>query len=521
MFLFTLVSFCCFLSIYRHLCMFKTANTLRLVWLLFVFCGFMSCNEDTIEPAGEGSIAGIVLDGVTSNPLVSVSISTNPASTALVTDAEGRFLIEGIGSGDYSITAKKSGYKTETVNVAVRHDKQTTVTILLEGTEEGGSIPDPASNPDPATEATNVSNAVTLRWQGAESRRNDTLRYDVYLFESFNGQKKKVADAIQDTSVQVTELKYNTTYFWQVVTTNSNGNSSNSEVWSFKTASLPNLRYFFAREVDSNYDVYASDGTTSNTFRLTTSFAREWWPRLNPQRDLIAYSSNVGTDPHIFVMALEGNSKRQVTTLPVVGYHNQGIGFTWAPDGGRILYANYDKLYTINRDGSGLTLIATAPANRHFRMLDWTAQGNKIVVQTIGSNINDSELYLMNADGSGMTLLVGNLPGRVESPSFSIDGRRVMYTVDASGFETADGRQLDSRIYIRNIDGSGPVVDVSAQKPAGTNDLYPRFSPDGARVIFVNTSNDGISRNDVFTIELSDSRIRTKLFENATMPEWK
>ncbi|WP_299991531.1 carboxypeptidase-like regulatory domain-containing protein [uncultured Pontibacter sp.] len=484
----------------------------------------MSCNEDTVEPEGEGSITGVVLDGSTSNPLVAVSISTNPATSAIVTDAEGRFLIEGIGSGDYSITAKKSGYKTEAVNVAVRHDKQTNVTIILESTKEGNATPDPAGSPDPATEATNVPNAVTLKWQGSDPDRNDTLRYDVFLFESLSGQKKKVAEAIQDTSIQVTELKYNTTYFWQVVTKDSKGNSSNSEVWSFTTAPLPNLRYLFARAVDNNYDVYASDGTTGNTFRLTTSFAREWWPRLNPQRDLIAYSSNVGTDPHIFVMTREGNSKRQVTTLPVVGYHNQGIGFTWSPDGGKLLYANYDKLYTINRDGSGLTLIATAPANRHFRMVDWTAQGNRIVAQTIGSNINDSELYLMNANGSNMQLLVGNLPGRVESPSFSIDGTRVMYTVDASGFESADGRQLDSRIYIRNIDGSGTVFEVSANKPAGTNDLYPRFSPDGARVIFVNTNNDGLSQQDVYTVDLSSDvrdRNRTKLFENATMPEWK
>lgn len=504
--------------------MFKTATALRLVCLLFVFFGFVSCNEDTIEPEGEGSISGVVLDGANSTPLASVSISTNPATSALVTDAAGRFLIDGIGSGDYSISAKRTGYKTEAVNVAVRHNKQTTVTIVLESTKEGNAIPNPAANPVPATEASNVSSVVTLRWQGSDPDRNDSLTYDVYLFESMNGQKKKVAEAIRDTSVQVTELRYNTTYFWQVISQDSKGNTSNSAVWSFTTASLPDMRYLFSRATDNNYDVYTSDGTAENTFRLTTSFSREWWPRLNPQRDLVAYSSNVGIEPHIFVMTREGNSKRQVTTLPVVGYHNQGIGFTWSPDGGKLLYANYDKLYTINRDGSGLTLIATAPANRHFRMVDWTAQGNRIVAQTIGSNINDSELYLMNADGANMTLLVGNLPGRVESPSFSIDGTRIMYTIDASGFESADGRQLDSRIYIRNIDGSGTVFDVSANKPAGTNDLYPRFSPDGARVIFVNTNNDGLSQQDVWTVELNSDirdRNRTKLFDNATMPEWR
>jgi TolB protein len=360
-----------------------------------------------------------------------------------------------------------------------------------------------------------------LKWQNASQNKGDTLKFDVYLYESLAAQKKRVAEGIPDTSLTVSDLKYNTTYFWQVVTKDTRGNKTNGEVWSFKTAALPDLRYLFTREADGNHDIYTSDGTAANTFKLTTAFAREWWPLLNPKRDIIAYSSNVGMEPQIFVMARDGNSKRQVTTLPVVGYHNQGIGYTWAPDGGKILYANYDKLYTINRDGSGLTLVATAPDHRHFRMVDWTAHGNKIVAQTIGSNINDSELYIMNANGTDMTLLVGNLPGRVESPSFSIDGKKLLYTVDASGYELAEGRQLDSRIYIKDIDGTGSVIDVSAHKPAGTNDLLPRFSPDGAKVIFVNTSNDGISQRNIWTVDLSDTRARTKLIDNADMPEWK
>ncbi|RNI27213.1 hypothetical protein EFA69_13715 [Rufibacter immobilis] len=500
--------------------MLKTASTL---WLVCFFFLFVSCNEDPIEPTGEGSIAGIVLDAVTGRPLPAVTINTNPATSAIITDSEGKFVFNNIPGGDYSISAKKTGYKAETVTVAVRDSEQTPVTIQLEvgTTTSNNAAPNPAANPSPGTDSQNQPISVLLKWSGSDPNRADSvLTYDVYLFEAGSTQKKKLAEGTKDTSVVAHGLQYNTTYFWQVISKDIKGDSSIGPTWSFKTIGFPDHRYYFARSVDGNFDIYSSDGTEAASARLTTAFTREWWPIMSPRRDLIAYSSNASIEPQIFTMNRDGSGKRQITTLPVIGYHNQGIGFAWSPDGGRIVYANYDKLYTIDYDGFNLTLIATAPANRHFRMVDWTAQGNKIVVQTIGSNINDSEIYLMNADGTNMTKLVDNLPGRVESPSFSIDGNYVLFTRDVDGFENATGRQLNSHIYMVKLDGTG-LVDLSTSKPAGTNDVFPRFSPDGAKVIFENVSNDGLGESSIWTLEIAEKTKRVKLLSNATMPEWK
>lgn len=483
--------------------------------------GFASCNEDTIEPEGGGSIRGVVLDAETNSPVQAVSITTNPATSAVVTDENGTFAIADIQGGDYSIMAQKLGYKMKTVTVAVKNLKQSNVTMVLEDATGGGLAPGKASNPSPAENATAQPIDVTLKWKAPTAGSGDTISYDVYLYESGNTEKKRIAEAVSDTSIVARNLKYNTTYFWQVVVKDESGRVTNSDVWSFNTVPVPANRYLFARAAtDGDYNVYSSDGTEANTFRLTSSFSREWWPVLNPKRDIIAYSSNVGVEPQIYVMNRDGSDKKQVTSIPVVGYHNQGIGFAWAPDGGQLLYANYDNLYRIERDGSGLTLIAKAPANRHFRMVDWTDRGDKIVAQTIGSNINDAEIYIMNADGSDMQLLVENVPGRVESPSFSIDGSEVLYTRDVAGFENAEGRQLNSHIFRRKVDGSG-LVDLSENKPAGTNDLLPRYSPNGAKVIFVNTPNDGLGPYDVYMMDATDGKNRVKLFSNATMPDWK
>jgi len=120
---------------------------------------------------------------------------------------------------------------------------------------------------------------------------------------------------------------------------------------------------------------------------------------------------------------------------------------------------------------------------------------------------------------------VSNLPGRLDSPSFSVDGRSVVYTRDVAGFNDAAGRQLDAHIFIQRLDGSS-TVDVSTTngtattKTAGTNDLMPRYSPDGFHLIFVNTTNDDRSPPDVWTADL-DGRSRARLFQNAFLPDWK
>ncbi len=123
----------------------------------------------------------------------------------------------------------------------------------------------------------------------------------------------------------------------------------------------------------------------------------------------------------------------------------------------------------------------------------------------------------MNSDGSNMTLFE-DLPGILSGPSFSPDGKSLLFSYDASDFQSTEGRQLDARIYIRTLDNAD-TVNVSVNKPAGTNDLQPRFSPDGSQIIFVNAKNDGSSENEIWVTNVEGEN-RQKLFAGY-MPDWK
>jgi TolB protein len=501
----------------------KYAEILKIIFPLLLLLLLSSCKENTVEPVTYGSIQGIVYQTDGKTPIADAQITTNPASVSIVTDNTGKFSITNVPTGNYAISASKTNYNTTSVSVSVQSGVTAQATILL--SYSTSNTPGMAVDPSPKNQASNQSVSLKLSWQPpAKNYSTDTVKYDVYLFNSDNSTPQKIASKITDTAIAVTSLKFSTTYFWQVVTRGTDTAATYGTIWSFTTQSFPNNPYVFARIVNGNYQIFSSDSTIANTIQLTNDNNRNWYPRFNPMRDEIAFTSNASVQPQIYTMNLDGTNVKQVTTTGVTGYGNYGVGFCWSPNGSNLLYAYNDKLYKINSDGSGLTLIAAAPAERNFRDCSYSPDGSKIVALTVGSNIYDSEIYTMNSDGSNMSLVIANSPGATASPSFSVDGQKILYTHDVSGYQDNSGRQLDAHIFEYNI-STKDTVDLSTYKPDGTNDLNPRYSPNGAYVIFDNGSNTLNSQKDIWI--LSDKGIftngtnRQKILSNGIMPDWK
>jgi TolB protein len=499
---------------------------LKYILLLILLVGISSCTENTVEPVLYGNISGTVY-GPDSKTLISgASVSTSPATSSMVTGADGRFSITNVPTGNYSITVSKTGYNSTTVSVAVTNSQTAqAVLVLSQGSNFTPGIP---VNPSPADQAVNQPVSLTLSWHNTVKSgfSSDTTHFDVYLTQSGSTTRVQIASDITDTTATASNLKFNTTYYWQVTAKGSDTLKANSDVWSFTTMQVPDNSIVFSRIVNGNYQVFSSDTGDVNLVQLTNDNYRNWWPRFNPLHNKIAFTSSSTIDPQIFTINNDGSGLYQVTTVSVTGYGNNGIGFSWSPDGYNIIYSHNDKLYRIGSDGSGLTLLATAPAGRNFRECGYSPDGSKIVVLTVGSNVYDSEIYTMNSDGSNMTLLVANSAGATGSPSFSIDGTTVLYTHDVSGYQGNDGRMLNCHIFEITI-ATSAVVDLSTvnqsnqnNKQDGTNDLNPRYSPDGGHIIFENGSNVLNSTHDIWIMD-SNGNNRTMVISNGVMPDWK
>ena len=490
-------------------------NNLLTIFILTALI-FFSCREEPFVPDAFGSVFGeVVVEG--SNEIVTgATVSTNPPTSILQTDEQGQFAFEDITTGSYTLRIEKQGYITKVENISVLENHSTNVVVRLTSDSLANNAPTMPVliAPDDLSKGNDLE--VTLSWEASDPD-GDELTYDVKLFNSDLSLNTVLVENTSETTYELMDLEYETSYFWQVIV--KDGNSTvNGDIWNFETESFPDYRYLFAKQTNGKYDIYAGD-EEGVSVQMTNGTTNSWRPRMSPQRDKIAFLSNDGLETHIYIMNRNGTEKEKVTSIPVNGSNSLELDFTWSPNGFELLYMNGNKLYTVNRNGTGTELFAEGPNGFTYVEVDWNLAENNVIARLVGDNPYNSIIHLLDGDGDFVQSLLADIPGSSGGGMLSLVGNVMLYTHDVSGYEVFDGRQLDARIFTRAITSPVPN-DLSFNKDPGTNDLDPRFSPDGANIIFVNTNNDGISQRDIYRMGI-DGENRTLLFENAEMPDWR
>ena len=142
-------------------------------------------------------------------------------------------------------------------------------------------------------------------------------------------------------------------------------------------------------------------------------------------------------------------------------------------------------------------------------------------MKTNNSNGYNGSILVIDLNGNILNTVVSEVQAALGGLNFSASGSKLLFTRDVSNYQATDYRQLDTRMFIYNFTDM-TFIDISDdEKESGTNDLDPRFSPNEANVIFVNTSNDGISQKNIMTTNLSGNIQKQLLFADATMPDWE
>ena len=477
-----------------------------------------SCDEETIEPTLFGNVIGEVLASEDNAPIEQATVSTNPATSTVFTDASGNFELGDIPVGTYSLRAEKNGFLTEVASVTVFDEQESNVIVRLDIDSLENAPPSLSTLVAPMDGAIDLNVDVELVWTATDEDQDDVLSYDVTLFTLDTTQSRIIVSGSTDTSFQLTDLEYNTNYFWQVTVNDGANDPVLGPVWGFKTQEFPDHRFLFARSINGKFDIYSADGLGTE-IQLSSLNGSSWRPRMNPQRDRIAFISNENIQPQLYVMDRDGNNVKMITTLPISGADQFELDFTWSPDGTKILYMANTRLYTINPDGTGLEAFTQAPQGFTFAEADWTAQGDFIVARIVGTDYYRSLITIIDNQGAFGQFLFTDIQGATGGPNISIPGTDILYTHDVSGFESQDERQLDARIFERNIQTLA-TVDLSFEKINGTNDLDAIYSPDGSKIMFTNSNNDGISIKNILLMDL-DGLNREVLFENAEMGEWR
>lgn len=493
-------------------------------YLLLICLGtLISCNEELyVEPVQLTSIRGRVLYSLNQQPIGNATVKLTPGNRIVATDSSGMFRYDSVIAGSYTLQASKAGYGTEAATVTATVGASPLVTILMTDDKTQNRPPTSPTLVSPAQNSTGQPNSLVLRWKSTDPNR-DSLSYQVQLFKAGSGTPTATFSNLKVDTLILNNLSYNTSYLWQVVV--SDGvNTVNGPVWSFQTGAYPDYSYVFARRMNGSFQIFGA--TENGVANQLTWEGSNWQPVVSPNRQKIAFISNANTELQLFIMNLDGSQRYQVTNVPVSGLSATDLSFCWSPDGTQLLYPSNDRLYVVRTDGTGLRVVAQASGGRVWAGCDWTPQGNRIVARTTGTGWYDNELIVMNADGSNARQVYVRRSARVGNPVFSVNGQQLLFSADAADFQNEQGRQLDSRLYLLNwnqnilTDVSTASQSTTGNKPAGTNDLEPRYSPNGASLIFTNTDNTGQGRRTVYTMD-SNGQNRKQILSPAEMPYWR
>ena len=487
------------------------------LFLLFL----VSCSEEKIgEQAEYGTVTGKVVFADTFEPMENVKILSSPTTSTVFTDAEGKFIISNIKVGEYSFQAQKEGYVSKFEAVTVNANGTSEVVFELKKVTTDNKPPTVPVLVSPTDNSTNQPVSLDLTWTVTDPD-DDELTFKVTLRNDSNSEVKTF-DAIKEKKLSLTNLIYGAKYYWQVEVNDGVNTPILSAISAFSTVTFPTSRYLFVKEVNGNNVIFTADDA-GKQYQLTSSDKNSWRPRRNNQVKRIAFIATNGSKNDIYMMNFDGTGVKKITnSVSVAGFNSDYVGYSWNTSGSALIYPNFDKLYKINNDGSGLSKVFQTPNGKFISECDWSADESKIVIKVNDANGYNVEIYVINMSGTIIANVISGQAGAFSGLNFSVTGQKLVYSWDITGYESANYRQLDSRIFEYSF-ATGTSAQILLDKTVGTNDLDVRYSPNEAEVIFVNTSNDGISEKKIYKalVKNTNENIRTLLFSGTTMPDWK
>ncbi len=494
------------------------SKLIKYCWI-FALLITVSCSEEGIDESGSGTITGKVVTKGTNAPLPNVKIETTPVSNTVFTDENGDFIINEVTEGEYSVQAQLDGFITAFKASRVISGQTNNVVFELEESTASNRPPEIPDLLSPGEGQILQSIEANFVWVTTDPDEDELT----FTLELRNDQNNDVLifEDITEPVFTYSPLLLGAKYFWQVSASDGINSPVFSSVSSFEVIPAPvDNRFLFTREISGNNVIFSAD-QDGIEFQLTTESENSFRARRNVAANKIAYLQTNGALVDIYTMNRDGSGKFKVTSsLKPAGFNLNEINISWPENSDKIYFPNFDKLYSINSNGQGLQLVYQTPDSSFISEVDVNEGLNRIALKTNNQNGYNINIFVIDFSGSLIATALTGVQGAASGLNLSFDGQNILYTYDVSENQNATYRRLNSRAFIYNISGD-TTTDISEDKPGGTNDLDVRFSPNEAEIIFVNTSNDGISQKNIWKITLNDTNTREQLFSNAFMPDWQ
>lgn len=268
-----------------------------------------------------------------------------------------------------------------------------------------------------------------------------------------------------------------------------------------------NGRIVFVANTSGSWQLYTINSDGSEMVQITNISAThfDWWaPSFSPDGQRIAFAygqvdTNGVAHPDLYVVNADGTGLTQLT------HDGSSLQPSWSPDGTEILFLHYTPyvgfgtVFKMRADGTGEKIRLTTNLWGSGSGI-FAPDGKQIAFDSQQGGFV-SRIWIMKANGSNPRPLTA--PSLEGGPSdVSPDGRHIVLF---NHYNTS----LPSQLFVVNLDGTG--LRQLTYPPAGEGDLFPVYSPDGAKIVFprqhLNAAN-AVTAEDLFIMDADGSDIK-------------
>lgn len=196
----------------------------------------------------------------------------------------------------------------------------------------------------------------------------------------------------------------------------------------------------FTSYASGNPDLYVADLGKGQIRRISARSGLNMGCGWAPGGGSIALTLTAGTDSELYSIEPEaGKQLARLTSSPGID-----VSPSYSPDGSKLAFVSErgggPQIYIMNRDGSGVHRVTFQGS--YNVSPSWSPKGDKIAYVT---RSNGFDVFTCNVDGSGVTRITDGA-GDNEDPSWSPEGDYVAYSSTRTGsaqiwISTADGRK--------------------------------------------------------------------------------
>jgi Tol biopolymer transport system component len=274
-------------------------------------------------------------------------------------------------------------------------------------------------------------------------------------------------------------------------------------------------------------DVYVSPLDVETPIRLTFRRADDGQPAWSPDGARLAFKTAQFGSNQLGVINADGSGE---TLLTRTFRFSEGQP-AWSPDGTKLLYRRTPENPLVQNGDTWVLDIAasaldpTQPVTQSVllrtgdeRYPSYSPDGTKIAFRgdlDLAEPSGDEEIYVMDADGTNVRQLTSNADFD-SAPSWSPDGREILFERALAGTFTAGTEAAEKDIYVMRADGT----HVRRLTASPGLDEGPDFSPDGTKITF-STDRDG--QQEIYVMDADGSNPR-RLTDNPARdesPDWQ